>query len=127
MCDCFSSIITLGTTMNTYRVLEPTLKDILNGIQPLREDWVVRFKVIEELEDVVKSVESLRGIFPGKCKFLSCMPYVLLEINVTNSGRKTISSHEILKMILTHNSETIQIQGIDIFNLKLTNCCMLFF
>lgn len=47
--------------MNTYRVLEPTLKDILDGIQPLREDWVVRFKIIEELEDVVKSVESLRG------------------------------------------------------------------
>lgn len=113
--------------MNTYRVLEPTLKDILVGIQPLREDWVVRFKVIEELEDVIKSVESLRGIFPGKCKFLSCMPDILLEINVTNSGRKTISSHEILQMILTHNSETIQIQGIDIFNLKLTNCCMLFF
>ncbi|KAJ6720483.1 POLY A polymerase CID PAP -RELATED [Salix viminalis] len=47
--------------MNTYRVLEPTLKDILNGVQPLREDWVMRFKIIEELEDVVRSVESLRG------------------------------------------------------------------
>ncbi|KAF9674694.1 hypothetical protein SADUNF_Sadunf10G0153500 [Salix dunnii] len=47
--------------MNTHRVLEPTLKDILDGIQPLREDWVMRFKIIEELEDVVRSVESLRG------------------------------------------------------------------
>ncbi|CAK7325742.1 unnamed protein product [Dovyalis caffra] len=47
--------------MNAYGVLEPTLNDILNGIQPSREDWVVRFKIIEELDKVVKSVESLRG------------------------------------------------------------------
>uniref|UniRef100_A0A6N2NL70 Poly(A) RNA polymerase mitochondrial-like central palm domain-containing protein n=1 Tax=Salix viminalis TaxID=40686 RepID=A0A6N2NL70_SALVM len=58
---CATGIISQGTTMNTYRVLEPTLKDILNGVQPLREDWVMRFKIIEELEDVVRSVESLRG------------------------------------------------------------------
>ena len=69
MCDCFSRIISQGTTMNTYRVLEPTLKDILGGVQPLREDWVMRFKIIEELEDVVRSVESLRGIFAVSCGF----------------------------------------------------------
>ena len=55
--------------MNTHRVLEPTLKGILDGIQPLREDWVMRFKIIEELEDVVRSVESLRGIFAVSCGF----------------------------------------------------------
>lgn len=47
--------------MNADGVLEPTLKDILEVIKPLREDWAVRSKIIEELKDVVESVESLRG------------------------------------------------------------------
>ncbi|KAG8645029.1 hypothetical protein MANES_10G026300v8 [Manihot esculenta] len=47
--------------MNAYSILEPTLKDILEVVKPLREDWEVRSKIIEELKDVVTSVESLRG------------------------------------------------------------------
>ncbi|KAF2296109.1 hypothetical protein GH714_036175 [Hevea brasiliensis] len=47
--------------MNGYNTLEPTLKDMLKVIKPLQEDWDVRSKIIEELKDVVTSVESLRG------------------------------------------------------------------
>ncbi|XP_020541230.1 protein HESO1 isoform X2 [Jatropha curcas] len=42
-------------------MLESTLEEILEVIKPLREDWAVRSTIIEELKDVVSSVESLRG------------------------------------------------------------------
>ncbi|KAF2318885.1 hypothetical protein GH714_011444 [Hevea brasiliensis] len=47
--------------MNACGILQPTIKDVLEVIKPLREDWEVRSKIIEELKDVVTSVESLRG------------------------------------------------------------------
>ena len=47
--------------MNAPSVLEPTLKAILDVISPQQEDWAVRFKIIEDLKDVVRSVENLRG------------------------------------------------------------------
>lgn len=42
-------------------MLEPTIRDILRVISPLREDWSPRFQIIDELRAVVQSVESLRG------------------------------------------------------------------
>ncbi|XVE69236.1 hypothetical protein DITRI_Ditri09bG0136100 [Diplodiscus trichospermus] len=47
--------------MNSYSQVESTLKEILEVIKPLREDWVTRFKIIDELREVVQSMESLRG------------------------------------------------------------------
>ncbi|KAL8539096.1 hypothetical protein ACS0TY_000910 [Phlomoides rotata] len=43
------------------QLLECTLRDILQSINPLREDWDVRFRMINEIRAVVQSVESLRG------------------------------------------------------------------
>ncbi|KAL3521132.1 hypothetical protein ACH5RR_019281 [Cinchona calisaya] len=42
-------------------LLEPTLRNILCVINPLREDWSIRFNIIDELRAVVQSIESLRG------------------------------------------------------------------
>lgn len=47
--------------MDSYSVIESTLKEILKVIVPPREDWVTRLKVIDELRNVVQSMESLRG------------------------------------------------------------------
>ncbi|OMO59090.1 putative zinc finger protein [Corchorus capsularis] len=47
--------------MNSFSQVESTLKEILDVIKPLREDWVTRFKIIDELREVVQSMESLRG------------------------------------------------------------------
>lgn len=47
--------------MNSQNQVESTLKEILEVIKPLREDWVTRFKIINELRDVVQSIENLRG------------------------------------------------------------------
>ncbi|KAH7855042.1 hypothetical protein Vadar_020590 [Vaccinium darrowii] len=47
--------------MGSYRTLELTLRDILQVISPLREDWPPRFRILDELRAVVQSVESLRG------------------------------------------------------------------
>ena len=49
--------------MSSIRVLEDVLRDILGVIQPVNNDWTVRFQVIRELEGVVRSLESLRGCF----------------------------------------------------------------
>ncbi|XWS07720.1 hypothetical protein CRYUN_Cryun41cG0014400 [Craigia yunnanensis] len=47
--------------MNSYSQVESTLKEVLEVIKPLHDDWVTRFKIIDELRDVVQSMESLRG------------------------------------------------------------------
>ncbi|KAI4307587.1 hypothetical protein L6164_030760 [Bauhinia variegata] len=47
--------------MSTHSILDPVLKDILRAITPLKEDWVVRFQIIDDLRVVVESIESLRG------------------------------------------------------------------
>ncbi|CAA3002787.1 HESO1 [Olea europaea subsp. europaea] len=47
--------------MNGYNLLETTLRDVLHAINPLREDWNVRFHIIDELRTVVESIENLRG------------------------------------------------------------------
>lgn len=47
--------------MSSYNTLEPTLNEILAAIKPLRDDWVTRFQIIDELRGVVQSLEILRG------------------------------------------------------------------
>ncbi|XP_022746059.1 protein HESO1-like [Durio zibethinus] len=47
--------------MDSYSQVESTLKEVLDVIKPLRDDWVTRFKIIDELREVVQSMESLRG------------------------------------------------------------------
>ncbi|XVE99609.1 hypothetical protein REPUB_Repub03eG0215000 [Reevesia pubescens] len=47
--------------MNSYSQVESTLKEVLEVIKPLHDDWVARFKIIDELRQVVQSMESLRG------------------------------------------------------------------
>lgn len=61
--------------MGSYNVLEPILKDILGMLNPLREDWETRMKVISDLREVVESVESLRG----NCVFHVCV-YLLYNV-----------------------------------------------
>ncbi|CAK9135655.1 unnamed protein product [Ilex paraguariensis] len=47
--------------MNGYSLLELTLGDILRVINPMNEDWSIRFHIINELQGVVQSIENLRG------------------------------------------------------------------
>lgn len=47
--------------MNGYSLLEHTLQNILRSINPLEEDWSMRFQLIHELRAVVESIEILRG------------------------------------------------------------------
>ncbi|GLT43821.1 hypothetical protein SLA2020_177510 [Shorea laevis] len=47
--------------MASYGVVESTLKEILEVIKPLRDDWFTRFRVIEELSVVVQSLQNFRG------------------------------------------------------------------
>ncbi|KAF5453589.1 hypothetical protein F2P56_028486 [Juglans regia] len=47
--------------MSAYSALENVLKEILQAVKPVPEDWEKRSRVIDELRRVVESVESLRG------------------------------------------------------------------
>ncbi|XP_057804061.1 protein HESO1 [Salvia miltiorrhiza] len=47
--------------MNGYNQVEQTLNDILRAINPSKEDWTIRFHIINEVRDVIRSIESLRG------------------------------------------------------------------
>lgn len=47
--------------MSTCHFLEPTLRDILRVVNPLEEDWTIRFQIIKDLQAVIQSIESLRG------------------------------------------------------------------
>jgi tRNA nucleotidyltransferase (CCA-adding enzyme) len=47
--------------MSAYITLEHVLKEILEVIKPRQEDRVSRSQVINELREVIGSVESLRG------------------------------------------------------------------
>ncbi|TYG51859.1 hypothetical protein ES288_D10G294900v1 [Gossypium darwinii] len=47
--------------MNSQSQVESTLKEILEVVKPLHEGWVTRFKIINELREVVQSIENLRG------------------------------------------------------------------
>ncbi|KAL5733169.1 hypothetical protein ACOSQ2_032861 [Xanthoceras sorbifolium] len=47
--------------MSDYSILEPTLMEILSVINPLREDWEARIGIINELRNVIESVDSMRG------------------------------------------------------------------
>lgn len=47
--------------MDTYDLLEISLKQILSVIKPPREDFVVRAQIIDDFRAVVESVDSLRG------------------------------------------------------------------
>lgn len=48
--------------MSSYSLVEQTLKTILPLINPTKDDWVVRFNIIEDVRGAVEAVESLRGI-----------------------------------------------------------------
>ncbi|KAL0321917.1 UNVERIFIED_CONTAM: protein HESO1 [Sesamum calycinum] len=47
--------------MNGYNFLELAIKDILRVINPSKEDWSVRFHIINEVRAIAESIESLRG------------------------------------------------------------------
>ncbi|KAK7305783.1 hypothetical protein VNO77_43695 [Canavalia gladiata] len=47
--------------MSTRSMLDFVLNDILQVVTPLQEDWEIRFSIINDLQRVVESVESLRG------------------------------------------------------------------
>ncbi|XVF83731.1 hypothetical protein PTKIN_Ptkin16aG0515400 [Pterospermum kingtungense] len=47
--------------MNSFSQVESTLKEILEVIKPSRDDWVTRLKIIDEVREVVQSMENLRG------------------------------------------------------------------
>lgn len=46
--------------MNGF-MLDRVMKDVLRVVEPLQDDWAARFQIINELRDVVQSIESLRG------------------------------------------------------------------
>lgn len=43
-------------------MLEVTLNEILHVVNPLREDLETRMKIIDELQDAISTIESLRGM-----------------------------------------------------------------
>ncbi|XP_019439443.1 PREDICTED: protein HESO1-like isoform X2 [Lupinus angustifolius] len=47
--------------MSAYNMLDIVMKDILQVVTPVQEDWEVRFAIINDLRRVVESVASLRG------------------------------------------------------------------
>ncbi|CAN7062664.1 hypothetical protein IGI04_016873 [Brassica rapa subsp. trilocularis] len=47
--------------MNRNPVLDPTLQEILQVVKPTRADWDTRISVLDQLRNVLQSVESLRG------------------------------------------------------------------
>ncbi|XP_050250589.1 protein HESO1-like isoform X1 [Quercus robur] len=47
--------------MSAYNTLEHILREVLEVLKTLQEDWVTRSQFIKELRGVVESVESLRG------------------------------------------------------------------
>ncbi|CAI0411210.1 unnamed protein product [Linum tenue] len=49
----------LQTKMNAP--LESTLWDILGVIEPQRDDWLIRQRIVQELQDVVRTIPNLRG------------------------------------------------------------------
>ncbi|KAJ7964566.1 protein HESO1-like isoform X1 [Quillaja saponaria] len=49
------------TNMTMYSVLDHVMKQILQVITPVHEDWAIRCQIIDDLQRVAESVESLRG------------------------------------------------------------------
>ncbi|XP_047979690.1 protein HESO1-like isoform X2 [Salvia hispanica] len=47
--------------MNGYNPVEQTVNEILRAINPSKEDWTIRFHIINEVRAVIESIESLRG------------------------------------------------------------------
>ncbi|KAL1217793.1 Protein HESO1 [Cardamine amara subsp. amara] len=47
--------------MSGNPILDPTLQEILQVIKPSRADWDTRIRVIDQLRDILQSVECLRG------------------------------------------------------------------
>uniref|UniRef100_A0A2P2JSI1 Zinc finger protein n=1 Tax=Rhizophora mucronata TaxID=61149 RepID=A0A2P2JSI1_RHIMU len=47
--------------MSAYNVLELTVNAVLDSVKPLHGDWVARLQIIQELQDVINSLESFRG------------------------------------------------------------------
>ena len=47
--------------MSSHNTLEPILNEILAAIKPLHNDRVTRLQIIDELREVVQSLEILRG------------------------------------------------------------------
>ncbi|XP_023883811.2 protein HESO1 isoform X3 [Quercus suber] len=47
--------------MSAYNTLEHILREVLEVLKTLQEDWVTRSQFIKELRGVIESVESLRG------------------------------------------------------------------
>ncbi|CAH8376412.1 unnamed protein product [Eruca vesicaria subsp. sativa] len=47
--------------MNRNPILDPTLQEILQVVKPTRADWDIRITVLDQLRNVLQSVESLRG------------------------------------------------------------------
>lgn len=47
--------------MSAYNTLEHILREVLEVLKTLQEDWETRSQFINELRGVVESVESLRG------------------------------------------------------------------
>ncbi|KAK6933128.1 hypothetical protein RJ641_036022 [Dillenia turbinata] len=56
--DCSHNV---GLGMSADGILESTLVEILQVIQPLRSDWNLRLRILHELRSVAESVDSLRG------------------------------------------------------------------
>lgn len=48
--------------MNGYDQVERVLNDILRAINPSKEDWTIRHHIIDEVREVIGSVESLRSM-----------------------------------------------------------------
>ncbi|XP_050250590.1 protein HESO1-like isoform X2 [Quercus robur] len=64
--------------MSAYNTLEHILREVLEVLKTLQEDWVTRSQFIKELRGVVESVESLRGrwqmvqLIRGSVPILKC-------------------------------------------------------
>jgi len=69
-------------TMSRNPFLDPTLQEILQVIKPTRADRDTRITVIDQLRDVLQSVECLRGD-DSWCTFV-LLPFFLLSSTALN-------------------------------------------
>ena len=59
---CRACLLKTTIKMNGYNPVEQTVNEILRAINPSKEDWTIRFHIINEVRAVIESIESLRGI-----------------------------------------------------------------
>lgn len=77
-------------------MLDIVLKDILRVVTPSQEDWAIRFAIVNDLQSIVESVESLRGEFSEDSLFIYMLCVTAVTLQQGNTYVAGIASSHIL-------------------------------